>query len=301
MRPASYTAGTDWSRREYVRPAVSAGRLEQFDRIPVRILDLDLAAPGTGFHLVAKMKSRLLQFSDKGWKIGDFQHDAIPPAGLLLLSVRHWPRARCAGTAEQNLCVTKHDVRERGELLVFEREPEVLRVERARASHIRHLIANAVNRLDECMWRGLAGCVSASLTTASFSRRTASSILIRTALRRRQMPQLVRIAHHVQRPNHVALNLERRRLHRSLGCVHDDAGQAVDGRKAQREVVAPPRTWAFARDVNQEPRRAIGAVDHVQRRPHLAAAVRHDAHVAREQLRQGIEIARLGCRQRMRT
>ena len=60
-------------------------------------------------------------------------------------------------------------------------------------------------------------------------------------------------------------------------------------------------TWAFARDVNQEPRRAIGAVDHVQRRLHLAAAVRHDAHVAREQLRQCIEIARLGCRQRMRT
>ena len=35
--------------------------------------------------------------------------------------------------------------------------------------------------------------------------------------RRRQMPQLVRIAHHVQRPNHAALDLERRSLHRSLG------------------------------------------------------------------------------------
>jgi hypothetical protein len=33
-------------------------RLEQFDRIPVRILNLDLATTGTGFHLVAKMKFR---------------------------------------------------------------------------------------------------------------------------------------------------------------------------------------------------------------------------------------------------
>ena len=43
------------------------------------------------------------------------------------------------------------------------------------------------------------------------------------------MPQLLRIAHYVQRPNHVAVNLERRGLHRSLGCVHDDSGQVVDG------------------------------------------------------------------------
>ena len=146
-----------------------------------------------------------------------------------------------------------------------------------------------------------SGLLSNSSPAADCRNANQHRLLIRgTALvrrrRRRQVPQLVRIAHHVQRPNHVALNLERRSLHRSLGCVHDDTGQAVDGRKAQREVVAPPRTWAFARDVNQEPRRAIGALDHVQRRPHLAAAVRHDAHVAREQLRQCIEIARLGCR-----
>ena len=74
-----------------------------------------------GLHLVAKMKSRLLQFSDIGWEIGDLQHDAIPPARFLLLSVRHWPRARCAGTTQQNLCITKRDVCERRELLVFER------------------------------------------------------------------------------------------------------------------------------------------------------------------------------------
>ncbi len=66
--------------------------------------------------------------------------------------------------------------------------------------------------------------------------------------------------------------------------VRDDTGQAVDGRNAQREVRAPPGICAFARSVNQEPRLAIGAVDHLLRGPHLAATVRHDAHVAREEL-----------------
>ena len=55
---------------------------------------------------------------------------------------------------------------------------------------------------------------------------------------RRQMSQLVRIAHYVQRLNHVAVDLERRSLHRSFGCIHDDTGQAVDDRKAHREIVA---------------------------------------------------------------
>jgi hypothetical protein len=50
----------------------------------------------------------------------------------------------------------------------------------------------------------------------------------------------------------------------------------------------------LARGINQESRRAIGAIDHVLRRPDLAAAVRHNPHVARESLRQCIEIARLG-------
>jgi hypothetical protein len=73
------------------------------------------------------------------------------------------------------------------------------------------------------------------------------------------MPQLVRIAHHVKRSNDIALNLERRSLHRPIGSSHDDTGQAIDSRKAQREVLAPP----FARGANQEPRRAIGAFEHL--------------------------------------
>jgi hypothetical protein len=76
------------------------------------------------------------------------------------------------------------------------------------------------------------------------------------------MPQLVRIAHHVQRSNDVAFNFERCRLYWSLRSVHDDPGQAVDGRKAHREVLAPPLTWVWARGVDHELRHTIGAVDH---------------------------------------
>jgi AAA domain-containing protein/primase-like protein len=66
------------------------------------------------------------------------------------------------------------------------------------------------------------------------------------------MVQLVGIANHVQRSYDVTLNLEGRSLHRPLGCIHDDTGQTIDGRKAQCELLAPPRICAFTRDVNHE-------------------------------------------------
>jgi hypothetical protein len=62
------------------------------------------------------------------------------------------------------------------------------------------------------------------------------------------MPQLVRIAHDVHRPNHVPLDLECGRLHRSLRCIDDDTGQAIDHGKAHRKVVAPPRAGTLTRD-----------------------------------------------------
>ena len=70
-------------------------------------------------------ESRLLQFSNEAGKIRYLQHDAIPAARLLPPPIGHWPRARRARTAEQHLRVAERDVRERGELLVFQREPEV--------------------------------------------------------------------------------------------------------------------------------------------------------------------------------
>jgi len=55
------------------------------------------------------------------------------------------------------------------------------------------------------------------------------------------MPQLVRIAHHIQRSNDVALNLERRRLHRSPGCVHDDTDTLLRSAACQRQYASCTR------------------------------------------------------------
>src|SRR5262249_57181352 len=96
----------------------------------------------------------------EGRKIGNIQHHAVPPTRLLLLSVRHRSRARGAGTAEQNLRVAERNIRERGEMLVFQREPEVVRIERDRARDILHLVSDSVHALDESVrrrrWRSYA-------------------------------------------------------------------------------------------------------------------------------------------------
>src|SRR5262249_56518003 len=87
---------------------------------------------------------------------------------------------------------------------------------------------------------------------------------------RRQVPQLVRIVDHVQCANDVSLNLERCSLYCSLRSVHDETKKAVNGRKAQCEVFAPP----FARDANQEPRFRIA--------PRERHIVRHHRNVVCE-------------------
>ena len=66
-------------------------RFEKLDRIAVGIVDLNLAAARTCFHLVAEMDARLLERGNAARQIGDFQHDAVPSAGLLMQAVRHWP------------------------------------------------------------------------------------------------------------------------------------------------------------------------------------------------------------------
>jgi hypothetical protein len=72
---------------------VSTCRLEQFDGIPVRIFNLDLTAGRSGLQVVSAWYVCLLQHVDECAQIFDPKHHAIPTAGLLLLSVRHRPRA----------------------------------------------------------------------------------------------------------------------------------------------------------------------------------------------------------------
>src|SRR5262249_41827592 len=127
----------------------STSRFEQLDRIPVRIFDLDLSTSRTSLHLVATPRSGQLQFSDERWRVGNLQDDPIPAAGLLRLTVRHRPRARCARATQQNLLVTDRHPGKRRKLLVSQREAEVLHIERHGASDVLHLIANAMKALDE--------------------------------------------------------------------------------------------------------------------------------------------------------
>lgn len=116
--------------------------------MPVRIFDLNLPASRTGFHLVAKAKSRLLQIVDERRKIRDLEHHAIPASRLLLLSAGHWLRPGRPGAAQQDLRIANRRACKRGELLVSQREPELLRIEPDRARDIPHLVTNTMDALD---------------------------------------------------------------------------------------------------------------------------------------------------------
>ena len=65
--------------------------LEQLDRIPIGILNLDLLAARTRFHVIPKMKVGGFQGLDERAKISDPKHDTVPTAGFLRLTVRQRP------------------------------------------------------------------------------------------------------------------------------------------------------------------------------------------------------------------
>ena len=67
----------------------SLRRLEQLDGIAVGVLQLDLFASRTHFHLIAKVNAGILQFLDTGFKTFDSQDDAIPSSGFLALTAGH--------------------------------------------------------------------------------------------------------------------------------------------------------------------------------------------------------------------
>ena len=144
-------AATQRIRGPSLRSPILSRGLEQLDRIAIRILDLDLLAARPGLHVVPKTEAGLLQGLDERGKIVDPQHDTVPSARFLLLTVRHRPRSGRLWTAEQNVRVAERDVGKRGKLLVFEREAQMCRVERDRASHVSDLISDTVHALDERM------------------------------------------------------------------------------------------------------------------------------------------------------
>jgi len=69
-------------------------RLEQFNRIAVRIFQLDVLAAGTLFLVSAKVEFRLFQLCDTSGKISRVQDDAVPSARLLVIATRRRTRRR---------------------------------------------------------------------------------------------------------------------------------------------------------------------------------------------------------------
>jgi|SoiMethySBSTD1v2_1073268.scaffolds.fasta_scaffold852852_2 hypothetical protein len=67
-------------------------RLEQLERVSVRIQQLDLLAAGTGFYLVSEANSGFLQGVHGSGEVGHLQHDAIPATRLLRLTVKSMER-----------------------------------------------------------------------------------------------------------------------------------------------------------------------------------------------------------------
>src|SRR5512145_243400 len=79
----------------------SAGWLEELDWIAVRILELNLSAAGTAFHLITEPHSSLFQCLDCPFDVAHAQDDAIPTARVLATAIGHEPRAGCSRTTEQ--------------------------------------------------------------------------------------------------------------------------------------------------------------------------------------------------------
>jgi hypothetical protein len=149
----------NFAKRDLKRNFLSR-RFEQFDRIAVLILDLDLLAARSGLHVVSKTNAGLLQRVDERREIIHTKHDTIPPARVLLLTARHRPGSGGLWTAQQERRVPERDAGERRKLLMLQREAQLCRVERDRADDILRLISDAMHELDE---RVLAGALLVSL------------------------------------------------------------------------------------------------------------------------------------------
>src|SRR5262245_16061712 len=104
--------------------SLSRCRLEQFDRITVRVLHLDLFPTRSDFHLVSKTSATLLERGDARWQILHVEDDAIPSARLLRPTIRHGSRTRSARSTENQLEVLDGHLTEGRQILVIELEAE---------------------------------------------------------------------------------------------------------------------------------------------------------------------------------
>src|SRR3954452_4034810 len=127
--------------------------LEKLNRVAIRILQQDLLAARSDFHLIAKMQSRRFQNLDPSGQVGDLENDTVPPARLLAMSVGHRTRTRCARATENQLEMAARNLSEGGQILELELEAELLCIEVRRATDILDLISDTPQASHEALCR----------------------------------------------------------------------------------------------------------------------------------------------------
>jgi len=80
-----------------------ASRFEQLNRIAVGIFNLNLFAARADFHFISKTHACIFQVGNAHRQISYLKNHAVPSTRLLLTAIRHCPRSRSAGTAQDQL------------------------------------------------------------------------------------------------------------------------------------------------------------------------------------------------------
>ncbi len=118
------------------------GGLEEFDWVAVGIFDLDLAAAGAAFDLVAEGDAGGSHLGDGGFEVVHAEDDAVVSAGLLLTTTGKGSSAGTAGSAEQDAESVAGDAGEGRAGLHVEFESEEAGVETDGTIYVADLITN---------------------------------------------------------------------------------------------------------------------------------------------------------------
>ena len=100
--------------------------------------------PGPTSISLRKRNAGLAECRDAGGKVLHAQHDPVPAARLLALSIGHRARTRSIVAAQQNLELAERHCRESRQLLMLQLEAQLLGIEIYGACDVADLIANAV-------------------------------------------------------------------------------------------------------------------------------------------------------------
>ena len=132
-----------------VMPTLVRRRLEELDRVSVRIFQPGSVSAGTVSILLPKCSFALDSASTKPCRSSTRKTARFHPPGSWCRPSGSGREPGAPGPLSQNLQRTELHVGERRKLLSFQLEAWLLGIERDRASHVAHLVANAMQALHE--------------------------------------------------------------------------------------------------------------------------------------------------------